>query len=150
MESVAGSLLEREREEELLARVRDSAQAGEGALVLVEGPAGIGKSSLLASATRCAREEGMAVAFARGSSLERGFSFGVALQLFGPLLGSEGPVGPRRSALRRGAGSRAVTRPRIRARRGGRGRPLDLRAAAWALLVDRRPRRASAAADRDR
>ncbi len=43
-----GVLLERDRELESLDRVVQAARAGEAVLALIEGPAGIGKSRLLA------------------------------------------------------------------------------------------------------
>ena len=54
--------------------------------MLVEGPAGIGKTELLAAARSLAEEAGLVVAIARGSELERGFAFGVVRQLFEPVL----------------------------------------------------------------
>jgi DNA-binding CsgD family transcriptional regulator len=85
---VGGLLLAREGElsviEELLAR----AGAGCGAVALVEGPAGIGKSALLAQATRGAAGSGFGVLRAAGGQLERQFAFGVARQLFAPVVGA--------------------------------------------------------------
>ena len=54
--------------------------SGQGRLVVVEGPAGIGKSRLLAEARRRAQGS-MRVLPARGSELEREFAFGVVRQL---------------------------------------------------------------------
>ena len=53
-----------------------------GAWRWIEGPAGIGKSALLAEARRRAGEAGAHVLAARGSELEREFPFGVVRQLF--------------------------------------------------------------------
>jgi DNA-binding CsgD family transcriptional regulator len=53
---------------------------------LVEGAAGVGKSSLLGEAGELARRDGAAVAVAGGSELETSLSFGVARQLFEPLM----------------------------------------------------------------
>jgi DNA-binding CsgD family transcriptional regulator len=79
-------LLEREAElravDELLAAGRSAA----GGLLLVEGHAGIGKSALLDVAVARARADGMTVMRARASELESDFAFGIALQLFEPLL----------------------------------------------------------------
>ena len=55
-------------------------------LLLVEGPAGIGKSSLLAVARERAQGSGIRICAARGSQLEREFPFGVVRQLFEPEL----------------------------------------------------------------
>ena len=66
--------------------LRTAAVAGRGAVALVEGAAGIGKTSLLQRVVADASEAGCAVAVARGSELERGFAFGLVRQLFEPLL----------------------------------------------------------------
>jgi len=59
--------------------------------VVVEGPAGIGKTALLDAARTLGRERGMAVVAARGAPLEQNFSFGVVRQLFEPFaLGGDG------------------------------------------------------------
>ena len=79
-------LLERDRELGSLDRVLDEAAAGGGRTALVEGPAGIGKSRLLAELRTRAERAGMRVLGARGSELEREFPFGVVRQLFEPLL----------------------------------------------------------------
>jgi DNA-binding CsgD family transcriptional regulator len=79
-------LLERSEE---LARI-DSALAGvrggRGRLLVVEGPAGIGKTTLLAALRAAAAEHGMRVLRSRGAELEREFAFGVVRQLFEPAL----------------------------------------------------------------
>ncbi|HZO04773.1 MAG TPA: AAA family ATPase [Solirubrobacterales bacterium] len=78
-------LLDREPEiQELDARV-EAALAGEGSLAVIEGPAGIGKSRLLAEARRRAGRS-MRVLSARGGELEGEFPFGVVRQLFDPEL----------------------------------------------------------------
>jgi DNA-binding CsgD family transcriptional regulator/tetratricopeptide (TPR) repeat protein len=77
-------LLERADE---LARIDASllaAHAGRGAVTLVEGPAGIGKTELLATASRRAQRLGMLVLSARGGELERSFPYAVVRQLFEP------------------------------------------------------------------
>ncbi|MGH2841805.1 MAG: AAA family ATPase, partial [Solirubrobacteraceae bacterium] len=63
-----------------------AARAANGRLLLVEGHAGIGKTALLDAAVSRAREIATTVLRARASELESGFAFGVALQLFEPLL----------------------------------------------------------------
>jgi DNA-binding NarL/FixJ family response regulator len=77
-----GDLVEREREIAALAALLDAAPAGEGRVAWIEGPAGIGKSTLLAEARRRAADSGTRVLAARGSELEREFPFGVVRQLF--------------------------------------------------------------------
>src|SRR4051812_2638133 len=75
-------LVEREREVAALAALLDAAPGGEGRVAWIEGPAGIGKSTLLTEARRHAAEAGAHVLAARGSELEREFPFGVVRQLF--------------------------------------------------------------------
>jgi DNA-binding CsgD family transcriptional regulator len=79
-------LLERDRELDSLRAALEHAAAGAGRLALVEGPAGIGKSRLLAELRRAAEEDDVRVLTARGSELEREFPFGVVRQLFEPPL----------------------------------------------------------------
>jgi DNA-binding CsgD family transcriptional regulator len=81
-----GALLERSGE---LGAIRACAQAvagGKGCAVVVEGPAGIGKTELLAAAETHARDAGLRTFTARGTELERAFGFGVVRQLFEPLV----------------------------------------------------------------
>jgi DNA-binding CsgD family transcriptional regulator len=71
-------LRERERE---LAAIDALVECG-GGVLLVEGRAGIGKSSLVEAACSRADALGQEVLRARGSELEAGFAFGVVRQLF--------------------------------------------------------------------
>jgi hypothetical protein len=73
-------LFNREEELGVLAAQLARARGGEGALVVVEGTAGIGKTRLLAEL------RGMRVLGARAGEFEGGFAFGVVRQLFEPLL----------------------------------------------------------------
>jgi predicted ATPase len=77
-------LLERDAE---LAAVEALIRAtpGGGGLLAIEGPPGIGKTSLLVEAKARGQATGMQVVAARGSELERTFSYGVVRQLFEPL-----------------------------------------------------------------
>lgn len=75
-------LLERENELGVLAELFERAAAGHGGLVLLEAPAGAGKSALLERAAWLARERGFGVLRARGHELERAFAWGVARSLF--------------------------------------------------------------------
>jgi hypothetical protein len=84
--TVTGPLLERSGE---LARIESAlteARSGSGTFVVIEGPAGIGKTSLLAATRAAALENGMRVLRARATELEREFAFGVVRQLFEPAL----------------------------------------------------------------
>jgi predicted ATPase len=80
----AGGLLERERELATLRDGLDRAGAGEGALLLIEGPAGVGKTALAGRARAAAGRAGMRVLEARGCELEQPFAFGVVRQLLEP------------------------------------------------------------------
>jgi DNA-binding CsgD family transcriptional regulator len=84
----SGVLLEREAELRAVAELLDAARSGGGHLLLVEGHAGIGKTALLEAAVQHAAGSGVTVMRARASELESDFAFGVALQLFEPLLAS--------------------------------------------------------------
>jgi DNA-binding CsgD family transcriptional regulator len=75
-------LLEREPELRALGGAVERAREGRGACLLVEGPAGVGKSRLMASARGLAEDAGLRVLEARGAARERDFPFGVARQLF--------------------------------------------------------------------
>src|SRR3954453_9715552 len=75
-------IVERDNEIGLIGMLLGDAIAGEGRVALIEGPAGIGKTRLLAEARAQGAPLGMAVLSARGSELEREFPFGVARQLF--------------------------------------------------------------------
>src|SRR5215203_3575179 len=81
-----GRLHERERELGVISGAVNEVAAGAGRVVVVEGPAGIGKTSLLASARDAAQARGLAVAGARGSELERAYAWGVVQQLLEPRL----------------------------------------------------------------
>ena len=78
-----------------------STAGGAGSAVLVEGPAGIGKTALLEASRRLAAEHDVHVLAARGSELESGFGGGLARQLFEPVVARAAPEG--REALVSGA-----------------------------------------------
>ena len=80
-----GVLLDRDTELAELGRRLAQTRAGSGRVILVEGPAGIGKSTLLTAAGRIARAEGATVLHARCSPLEQDVGWGTARQLFEPL-----------------------------------------------------------------
>jgi DNA-binding CsgD family transcriptional regulator/Flp pilus assembly protein TadD len=82
-------LLERERELAELDSLLLDAKAGEARLALIEGPAGIGKTQLMAELRHRAGQNAVRVLAARGSELEREFPFGVVRQLFEPCLDDE-------------------------------------------------------------
>jgi DNA-binding CsgD family transcriptional regulator len=79
-------LLEREGELQAATAAIGRAGEGEGCVLALFGPAGIGKTSLLEAIGERAKDEGMRTLTARGSPLETGFPFGVARQLCEPAL----------------------------------------------------------------
>jgi DNA-binding CsgD family transcriptional regulator len=81
-----GQLLERGEELSRIETALAEASGGSGRLVVIEGPAGIGKTALLSKARRIAAENGMRVLRARGAELECDFAFGVVRQLFEAVL----------------------------------------------------------------
>jgi Rad3-related DNA helicase len=102
-------LLEREPELEALAGAVARTHEGAGRCLVIEAPAGVGKSRLVAGARALARDAGLQVLEARGSVLEREFAFGVARQLF------EQPVSDATPAERDGlfASAAALARRRV-------------------------------------
>ena len=81
-----GLLLERDRELGQIRRRLRRALEGQGSVLIVEGPAGIGKTAVLLAARDAAKAEGFRVLRARGAQLEREYAFGVVRQLVEPLL----------------------------------------------------------------
>ena len=71
-------------------RLLISAARGHGRVVIVEGPAGIGKTALLASGRWLAGTVGLEPLAARGAELERSFGFGVVLQRLEPAVQGNG------------------------------------------------------------
>ncbi|MER6379445.1 LuxR C-terminal-related transcriptional regulator [Streptomyces sp. NPDC001250] len=78
------TLLERSAELGVLGSLIEQASGGECAVALIEGPAGVGKSALLAAAARQGHDRGLMVLQAHGCDLERGIAFGVVRQLLEP------------------------------------------------------------------
>lgn len=95
-------LVERDREVAALG----AALAEPGCLLVVEGPPGVGKSALVARAREMAQAAGMVVLSATATELDRQVAFGVASQLFGPILAGAGSE--ERAALLEGAASPAA------------------------------------------
>jgi DNA-binding NarL/FixJ family response regulator len=82
----AEGLLERELELAAIEGLLDAALSGDGGLLVIEGPPGIGKSRLIAAARARARSRGLTVLSSLGSKLEQDASFAVAYELFAPKL----------------------------------------------------------------
>ncbi len=98
-------LADRARETAALRRAVDDLVAGRPGCVLVEGPAGIGKTRLLMEGVRLATAAGARVLSARGTQLEQAFGFGAVRQLFEPVLSETA----RPELLLHGAASKAAT-----------------------------------------
>lgn len=87
LETRAGfALLERGNELGLLSAQIQTVRSGSGAVVAIEGGAGMGKTRLMAAAGGAAEAAGLEVLAARGGEFEHEFAFGVVRQLFEPLL----------------------------------------------------------------
>jgi DNA-binding SARP family transcriptional activator/DNA-binding CsgD family transcriptional regulator len=78
------SIVDRDRELASISDAVRSAIDGDGRVVSIEGPAGIGKTRLLREVR--ARAGSATVLAARGSQLEREYGFGVIRQLFEPIV----------------------------------------------------------------
>jgi DNA-binding CsgD family transcriptional regulator len=85
----AGGLLERVRELDTLRAGLSHACAGDGALLLIEGPPGVGKTALMREARTEAERARVRPLEARGSELEQPFAFGVVRQLLEPVVRQE-------------------------------------------------------------
>ncbi len=90
MPATSPAIVEREHESATLAQSIAAAGDGQGHLVLIDGPAGIGKTRLLAEMRQQAAPS-MTVLWARASELEREYPFGVVRQLFEALVSGSGP-----------------------------------------------------------
>jgi DNA-binding CsgD family transcriptional regulator len=101
------ALLERDAALARIDRELRDAIAGGGSLLLLEGPAGIGKTRLVVTAGQRGRELGLTTLSARGSELERDFAYGLVRQLFEAPLVAAPP--PERDDLFAGAAGRAAT-----------------------------------------
>ncbi len=88
-------LLEREAERAELDDALAGAAARRGAVVLVEGPPGIGKTQLLHHAEAAAARLGVLVSRARAHELEQQVPYAVVRGLLEPALADSGPTGAR-------------------------------------------------------
>ncbi|HKE64707.1 MAG TPA: AAA family ATPase [Micromonosporaceae bacterium] len=100
-----GLVVERAREFALIRDVVERAVAGKGTVALVRGPAGIGKSRLLAEAGHIARRSGAMILTAAAAVLEAEYPFGVVRQL----LDVHAADPDRRAVMLRGAGAAAAS-----------------------------------------
>jgi DNA-binding CsgD family transcriptional regulator len=108
------ALVEREPELARVAAALEAVGGGSGRLVVVEGPAGIGKSSVLRAACDRGRERGFSVLAGVAGEFERELGFGVVHQLFESTL--RGVSARERRALLSGAAG--LARPLLLASAG--------------------------------
>jgi DNA-binding CsgD family transcriptional regulator len=108
-------LLERDAELIEMERLLEQAAGGGGALLIVEGLAGAGKTALLHAATNVARSRGTLVLEAAGTELERTLGFGVVRGLFERMLLQAGAA-KSRTLL---SGAAALAAPVVSPRKAG-------------------------------
>jgi DNA-binding CsgD family transcriptional regulator len=130
-------LFEREAELARIDRLLDRTGRGVGAVLVVQGVAGIGKTALLTEVRERADELGFGLLTARGSEFESEMAFGVACQLLEPMLRSAS-ASERRKLLagvaRIGAGVLGVqAEPATRSRTAAQEPPVDRFAAIHGL-----------------
>ena len=92
-----GGLVERDRELSVLRDAVFAARQGAGQVIVIEGPPGIGKSSLLGVLLEVAGTAGLRRLRGRGEPLEQRFAYGLVRQLLEPALSAPG------AAVQRGA-----------------------------------------------
>ena len=107
-------LVQRDAELAAIERHLAASAGGDGGVLLLEGPAGIGKTALLQVALDHARRLDLAVLAARGGELERAAAWGVARELLQPALARldpehsgrlfHGPAAPAAAVFGAGAG----------------------------------------------
>lgn len=102
--STIAPLVERELELSELGEITAELVTGHASFVMIHGPAGIGKTSLLRAVSRSAEAAGVCVLHARGAELESQFSFGLMQQLFDQMLMKTGEK-ERRALLSESASS---------------------------------------------
>jgi DNA-binding CsgD family transcriptional regulator len=100
------ALLERESELDALGQALARAVEGRGSVVAIEGPPGIGKSSLLASCVEQAQARDMYTLSVRATELERSYPFGIVRQTADSV--ALGRSDEERRALFSGAGKLAL------------------------------------------
>jgi DNA-binding CsgD family transcriptional regulator len=84
-------ILDRDAELTAMTAAITAAAGGRGSLILVQGPAGIGRTTMLSVASAEAAAHGMRTLTARGLALEQGFTYGIIRQLLEPARAAAGP-----------------------------------------------------------
>lgn len=115
-----GELVEREPEMTRISRLLDAATGGRGGVLLLEGPAGIGKTALLRWVRATAASRGSTVLAARATELEQEFAYGVVRQLFEPCV--VGATPDRAAAILEGPA--ALVRPLLLPEPSAGGNPV--------------------------
>jgi DNA-binding CsgD family transcriptional regulator len=131
MPAITG-LLEREGELATIEEVLDAARRGSGHLLLIEGEAGAGKTSLLAAAADLAAEKELLLLRASGGEYERDFPYGVVRQLLEPILADEA----RRAELLSGSAVLAAPVFEPQAGSGDSRDPFSIQHGLYWLLAD--------------
>ena len=90
---VAPVLVDRDAELSRLAELLAAVQSGEGSVVVIEGPAGVGKTALLEFARSRALDAGFGVLTGRGNEFEQAYPWGVVRNVFAPALAGPSPDG---------------------------------------------------------
>src|SRR6266536_1347265 len=102
----AGRLLGRQRERAVLERLLDTARGGHGAVLVVHGDPGVGKTALLQYAVEAS--EGFRVVLTAGVEGEMELDYAALQQLCSPIMGfAERLLVPQRDALDGVVGFRA-------------------------------------------
>jgi DNA-binding CsgD family transcriptional regulator len=83
-------ILDRAAELAVVSGAARAAAAGRGALILLQGPAGIGRTTVLRAACAAAAAPGLRTLSAAGFALEQEFSYGIVRQLLEPVRAAAG------------------------------------------------------------
>lgn len=105
-------VLERERELDAVRQACSALGSGHGRLILIDGPAGVGKTLLMSVAAQAAAAAGLEVARTRGGELEQDLGWGIAADLLDALLADRSPEDRERLFAGRGRWAATVLEPR--------------------------------------
>jgi DNA-binding CsgD family transcriptional regulator len=130
--SATTGLLEREDELATIGEALDATRGGSGRLLLIEGEAGAGKTSLLAAVADLATEKELFSLRAGGGEYERDFPYGVVRQLLEPILTDEA----RRAELLTGSAVLAAPVFEPEATSGDGPDPFSIQHGLYWLLAD--------------